>query len=387
VPVIGVIGANGFIGSRVVERLHLGSLATVRPVVRAVSSLARSCRFNLDARIADGFDTVALGKAIDGCDIVLHAIAGDCRTILGTLEPLYAACTTAGVKRLIYLSSASVHGQAPAPGTNEESRLSERQAIPYNNAKVKAERKLRRLRQAGKVETVVLRPGIVFGPRSYWTGGLADELLNGDAYLVGGGAGICNSIYIDNLVHAIHLAATAVDADGHTFLVADRETVTWRDLYLPIVEALGMEMAQVPSVPFPPQPVAWRDPLGWARSSPAVRAMVSSLPRPLQSGLQLASRSLRPRQQRSPWESAPRPEPAATLEKALLHSCRYKLPRQKAEAILGYEPVVSFSEGCRRSVGWLAFAGYPVVTSAWQHQRGSDDEALALPETEAIGTL
>jgi len=389
VPVIGVIGANGFIGSRVVECFHLGSLATVRPVVRTMSSLARSCRFRLDVRVADGFDTIALRKAINGCDIVLHAIAGDHRTILGTLEPLYAACRAAGVKRLIYLSSASVHGQAPVPGTDEESPLSERQAIPYNNAKVQAEQKLRRLREAGKVETVILRPGIVFGPRSNWTGGLADELLNGQACLVGADAdaGICNSIYIDNLVHAIHLAATAKDADGHAFLVADRETVTWHDLYQPIVEALGMEMAQVPRVPFPPQPLAWRDPFGWARSSTTARAIVSSLPRPLRSGLQAASRSLRTRPERSPWENPPRPAPAATLEKALLHSCRYKLPWHKAREKLGYEPVVSFSEGCRRSLGWLAFAGYPVVTPALQHRHRGDDEAPRHRETEAAGTL
>src|SRR5262249_47686863 len=387
VPVIGIIGANGFIGSRVVECLHLRSLATVRPVVRAVSSFARSSRFSLDARVADGFDTIALRKAINGCDIVLHAIAGDHRTILGTLEPLYAACMAAGVKRLIYLSSASVHGQAPVPGTDEESPLSDRQAIPYNNAKVKAERKLRQLREAGKVETVILRPGIVFGPRSYWTGGLADELLSGQACLVGAGAGICNSIYIDNLVHAIHLAATAVDADGHAFLVADRETVTWCDLYRPVVEALGMGMAQVPSVPFPLQPVAWRNPLGWARSSAAMRAMVSSLPRPLRSGLQVASRSLRTPPEPSPCEKPPRPAPAATLEKALLHSCRYKLPWQKAREKLGYEPLISFSEGCRRSVGWLAFAGDPVVTPALQHRHRGDDEAPRHRETEAAGTL
>ncbi len=50
-----------------------------------------------------------------------------------------------------------------------------------------------------------------------------------------------------------------------------------------------------------------------------------------------------------------------TEERALLHRCRYKLPSRKAEAMLGYEPEISFAEGCRRSVGWLAFAGYPVV--------------------------
>jgi nucleoside-diphosphate-sugar epimerase len=45
---------------------------------------------------------------------------------------------------------------------------------------------------------------------------------------------------------------------------------------------------------------------------------------------------------------------------ALLHKCSYKLPDKKARKILGYQPVVSFAEASRRTVGWLKFAGFPV---------------------------
>ena len=53
----------------------------------------------------------------------------------------------AGVRRLVYLSSASVHGQAPAPGTDEESLFETRQPIAYNMAKAWAERAYRPARQ------------------------------------------------------------------------------------------------------------------------------------------------------------------------------------------------------------------------------------------------
>src|SRR5262249_30610383 len=105
------------------------------------------------------------------------------------------------------------------------------------------------------------------------------------------------------------------------------------------------------------------------------------------SGLQAASRSLRTRLERFLWENPPRSALAVTLEKALLHSCRYKLPWHKVREKLGYEPVVSFLEGCRRSLGWFAFAGYLVVTSALQHRHLNDDEALRHREAEAVGTL
>lgn len=165
---VAILGASGFVGTRAVEMLHLLGVRNVRPVARRASGLALTCRFNLDARVADGLDQVALTRAFEGCDAVVHAIAGDPATILGTLEPVYAAAQDAGVRRLVYLSTASVHGQTPEPGTDETSPLSDRQALPYNNAKVRAERRLRALRERGQVELVLLRPGIVFGPRSFW---------------------------------------------------------------------------------------------------------------------------------------------------------------------------------------------------------------------------
>jgi nucleoside-diphosphate-sugar epimerase len=49
------------------------------------------------------------------------------------------------------------------------------------------------------------------------------------------------------------------------------------------------------------------------------------------------------------------------LERTLLQTCAWKLPSDKAKRMLGYSPQVSFTEGCRRSVEWLRFAGYPVL--------------------------
>src|SRR6266545_1122480 len=62
----------------------------------------------------------------------------------------------------------------------------------------------------------------------------------------------------------------------------------------------------------------------------------------------------------SRWRVPSPASPLATLEMSLLFGCHYKLPYDKAARLLGYEPIVSFREGCRRTVGWLAFAGYPV---------------------------
>src|SRR4030095_6944302 len=136
--------------------------------------------FDLDGAVADVFDQTALRHAFADCAVVVHAVAGDPTVIVGSLAPVYRAAQAAGVRRLVYLSPASVHGQAPAPGTNEESPLNEHQPLAYNNAKVRAERALLKLREQGDVEVVLLRPGIVWGPRSAWIANFTTALLAGN---------------------------------------------------------------------------------------------------------------------------------------------------------------------------------------------------------------
>ena len=362
---LAIIGANGFIGSRAVELLHLEGLAEVRPIVRGINSLARLSRFDLDCRVADARDQAALRTALEGCDAVVHAVAGDPATILGSLTPMYQAAQQAGVKRFIYLSSASVHGQAPAPGTDESTPLNDRQPIVYNNAKVRAERRLLSLRKTGGVELVILRPGIVVGPRSWWISSFASSLLAAEAYLVNQGQGICNSIYVDNLVQAIYLAARTPQADGQAFLVGDAETINWADLYTPIAHALGFDLNEVPNLEYvkPPR-LNLNSLIRKVRTSHRARHLRKIVPKALRRAIRAAltreAPPLSPWADRTQTRNRPPASPQATLEMALLYRCPYKLPHAKAQQVLGYEPVVSFAEASRRTLGWLEFSGYPV---------------------------
>jgi nucleoside-diphosphate-sugar epimerase len=126
---VAILGASGFIGSRTVEKFHLGGRFEGRAIVRSTARLAGTARFGIEGRVADAFDRAAVAAALAGCDVVIHAIAGDHRTIVETAEVTYRAAAEAGVKRMIYLSSASVHGQSPVPGTDETSPLQSRQPI------------------------------------------------------------------------------------------------------------------------------------------------------------------------------------------------------------------------------------------------------------------
>ncbi|HSR18088.1 MAG TPA: NAD-dependent epimerase/dehydratase family protein, partial [Ignavibacteriaceae bacterium] len=276
-------------------------------------------------------------------------------------DPVYKAAEDVGIKRLIYLSSSSVHGQAPIKGTDENSNINEKQSVPYNNAKALAEKKLFGLRKKGKVELVIFRPGIVYGPRSYWIGNFANSLLRGNAYLIDRGAGICNGIYIDNLVHAILLSITTKQADGNVFLVGDKEQYTWAEIYSPIADALGFDIEKIPEGILPEQKKDWIQYFEKIQNSVIYKYAVRIFPFKFRIAAYTGLTAfLTANEHQSPWKFSTEHSPAATMEMALLYKCQYKFPYKKAKKVLGYEPIISFSEACRRTVEWLGYAGYPI---------------------------
>lgn len=386
---VGVLGASGFVGNRVVEKFHLEGVARIVPIVRNYAGLARPSRFALEGRIADALDLEALTKALSGCDIVVNAVLGAYYQIIAQPPILYRAAEAAGVKRIIHISTASVHGQDPEPGTDETTPLRDDQPVPYNNAKVRAEWQLMDLRRRGRVELVILRPGIVFGPRDIWVGEIARRLLDGTAYLVDGGRGICNTAYIDNLVHAIALSMDA-RVDGETFLIGDEETITWAGLYDRVARALpGCAPPRIltdPPLVFEKTPVLqrlrthtwWRD---TTRLFPeALREQAHDRLRRL--GTMLAAIGQARSPARSEWVMADEDLAPVPLETASLHRCRYKFPFDKARRMLGYAPIVPLEDGLNRTIRSQCFAGYaidPAVASQSREPAGAD-EAVAAPQ-------
>jgi nucleoside-diphosphate-sugar epimerase len=350
-----ILGARGFIGSRAVALLRGRALS-----VRAVARDLRGLEHDPDARVADALDVPALASAFRGCDVVVHAVYTTSETAGRAMEATYAASEAAGVRRIVHVSTASVHGQAPLPSTDERSPLRLSQEFAYNNAKVRAERALRRARRQGKVEIVMLRPGIVFGPRSRWITEFADALLEGRAALVDRGRGICNSIYVDNLVHAIELAAREPGVDGEAFLVGDAERVTWADLYGPIASALGYDLSSVPGVEPPRHVARFRDRFrDVARNSERLEPVRRTIA-PVTSALRSLLRRGRPN---AGAPSTGGRGPFLDGMNARLQQCSVRLPMTKAKHLLKYDPPVSFEEGMRRTLVWMQTAGYTVQSA------------------------
>ncbi len=346
---IGVVGASGFVGNRAVEMLHSDG-HQVRPIGRSAGSVKRWSQLDLDCRTANCFDRTSLAAAFQDCDVVIHSVLGSPGLIRGSITPAYQAAQRSGVRRLIYLSSAIVHTCAPAPGTTEATPPIANQQFPTHQAKIDAEQKLWQLRRQGEVEVTIFRPGIVFGPRSRWVEDLADGLIHDRAYLIDGGRGICNTVYIDNLVHGIRLALTEPAADGEAFFIGDRERVTWFDFYQPFAQVLGVDLTQLPEVTVPAFSHPWREQaIDAVRNSELVQKAISMVPDRLKQRLKSSDRASAP----MPTRTSPAP-PVVTEMMSILQRAEYQLPWTKAEQILGYQPIVSFKQGCDRSIEWLA---------------------------------
>jgi nucleoside-diphosphate-sugar epimerase len=198
------------------------------------------------------------------------------------------------------------------------------------------------------------------------------DLLAGRAYLIDEGVGVCNTVYVDNLVHAMWQAALVRRAANQEFVITDGVRVTWRDLYSAVAEAVGVDIACVPTIESVALPRVYRE-QRYAQLKIAGKRFAWAVRESLPSGVSRTARDILPsrvvRAIRPWWASfqAPgfeltqtgssmKPLPIIDREIASWQCCRYRLPVEKARSLLGYEPQVTFFEGCRRTGEWIRFA-------------------------------
>ena len=172
-----VTGGAGFIGSHLVVRL-----VERGDHVRVLDNFATGFARNLepvrgDIELVDGDlrDEAAVRDAVAGVDLIYHegALGSVPRSIAdprasfavnvtGTLNLLVAA-RDAGCRRVVYASSSSVYGNTAVMPKHEE--LTPRPLSPYAVSKLTAEQLCGVFCQVYGLETVALRYFNVFGPR------------------------------------------------------------------------------------------------------------------------------------------------------------------------------------------------------------------------------
>ena len=368
-----VTGASGFIGGRLVERLVREQGACVRAALRTFRHAARVARLAPAAVELRRFDMArpdgpagALDRLVEGCDTVFH-LARDSRAPHANaagVRALAEACLRAGVRRLVHVSSLSVYEPLPDGPLTEASPIG-RQA---GNDKFTAQRELTRMIREHGLDAAIMQPTIVYGPFSeHWTDRPAALLAAGAVVLPAPGDGICNAVYVDDVVRALLLAAQRSEAAGESFLISGPEHPTWFDFYCACQRALNRSGAvrllayheierrnrradRLSNLPTPQRVLGCRP----------LRPLRNALQRAVYRRLGERGKAAAKRLYRGPAAAAGNSAasgevlpPKRLLE---LYAARCQVRIDKARRLLGYEPEFGLERGMELTARYLEWA-------------------------------
>ena len=240
---VAVTGGTGFIGGRLIERLALETSASIRVLVKSFGSASRVARFPIDMVQVDLGDPEAVSRAVRGADVVIHTAFdfADLAFNLRAAENLARACLRHNVDRFVQISTFSVYEPFPN-GTLDENSPRGNGDSPYAKTKYEIEELLQTMHQEHGLPATVLQPTVVYGPfAGTWTIDPVEKLRKGRVVLPGEGGGLCNAVYVDDVVGAIFSAAVSDRALGERFLVSGSNPVTWREFFRAYEHILGVE--------------------------------------------------------------------------------------------------------------------------------------------------
>ncbi|MBI3653823.1 MAG: SDR family oxidoreductase [Acidobacteria bacterium] len=260
-----VTGGAGFIGSHIVERL-VGE----GQMVRVLDDFSAGKDENLapmmdkiELRRGDIRDVETVREAMRDIDYVFHEAAlgsvprsvDDPKTthdvnITGTVNVLLAA-RDARVRRVVLASSSSVYGETPELPKHE--KMTPQPLSPYALSKLAGEQYISVFQQVYGFEAVALRYFNIFGPRqdpeSHYAAVMpkfAAALLNGERPVIfGDGLQSRDFTYVENVVEANLLAATATGIAGRAFNVACGGRYTLLELLARMKEILHSDLEPI----------------------------------------------------------------------------------------------------------------------------------------------
>src|SRR5579864_3987392 len=210
-------GATGLLGSHIAEALCARG-EKVRALVRPQSDVGFLRGLGVELVEGDLLVPASLPQAVNGADIVYHCAARvgnwgtrrEFRTdIVDTTRNLLEACGSAGVGRVLYVSSLSVYGHPREPRNGritEEEPFCQRLGLLDHYCRAKAEAEM--LAREYPSELTIVRPSWIYGPRD--RNGfprLVHALRDGWVSLVGSGDNPLNIVYAGDVAEGAIRAA------------------------------------------------------------------------------------------------------------------------------------------------------------------------------------
>jgi nucleoside-diphosphate-sugar epimerase len=240
-----VTGANGFVGSHLVEGL-LSKGYHVICLVRKTSNLRWLSGLNVEYVYADISEKESLKNVLKNVGFVFH-VAGLTKAkteeeyfkanYQGT-KNLIEACIEDNpqIKRFVYISSQAAVG----PGKDDQPLDETAPCNPvtdYGKSKLEGEKIV--LEFSLKLPVTIIRPPAVYGPRDSDILSFFKVANKGFKTLFGKGESYLSLCYIEDLVDGIILAAESPKATGQIYFIADDQIYSWREAFRIVAKALN----------------------------------------------------------------------------------------------------------------------------------------------------
>ena len=162
----------------------------------------------------------------------------------GTKNLLNSAIQT-GIKRAVIVSSNSPCGCNPHPDHLFDEKSPYNPYMNYGRSKMLMELAVKEYYQAGKIETVIVRPPWFYGPNQPPRQTLFFQMIrDGKGPIVGDGNNLRSMAYVDNLCQGLLLAALTEKANGETYWIADERPYSMNEIIDTVEKLLESEFNQ-----------------------------------------------------------------------------------------------------------------------------------------------
>lgn len=371
---LAIIGASGFVGSALCERLFFEHRTNFTPFIHTTGNAARIARLNLPFRQLDLLDREAVTRSLSGFSTIVNCSrSGDHRLMLRSLANLTEAARRNRVHKFIHIGSTIIYGVDPPAGSQSDSFPPSPGDNEYGQMKAKQDMLITALHRAG-IQTHILCPPNITGPYSTFSYGLATRLAKAPLPIVDEGQYPCNLVHVDNLVQAILTAEGCTGQSGERYFVNEVPAVSWRQYledfcallsiparFIPVSRSEVLPLLQAGTRPRS----SLKDHLSIAMSGefrrglnlmPVMQKMNSFASQVFDSLPPHLQKAIRARFQRpiriAKQSSASIDDPYVFLQARRPYHSPDKLTRQ-----LGYSPALSYREGLETTASWLRYTG------------------------------
>ena len=216
-----VTGGTGFLGGALVKRLSDDG-HRVRVLARDPAR-AGYIRDLPGVELIPGEMTEArsVTNALSGCDLVFHVAAAtngsqalQRHTNVEGTRCVVEAAAAAGVTRFVHVSTVAVYGYAKSVIIRESAPMTPGNE-PYIPPKAAAERLVQEIAVAHGMPYSIIRPAMIYGPRSgMWTEKVFRLAALRPTPFIGDGSGSAYPIYVDDVVDLMCVLGTHPAAVG-----------------------------------------------------------------------------------------------------------------------------------------------------------------------------